>query len=531
MLQVFVLIKPMKKNTLKQLVRKDLLKTESYAPGKSAWDLAQRFDISVENLIKLNANENPYGPSPRARKAITETKFINYYPDGTYKNLREALAQYTNTKPENIVVGSGSDEIIDLLLKLILSEGDSIITTPPSFSMYEIYAKLYKGNVISVPRESDFSLDIPAIKKAFTKKVKAIFICNPNNPTGTITTLKEIEELLQLETLIVVDEAYFEFSNLTAVGLLKKYDNLIILRTFSKWAGLAGLRIGYGIMNPFFAEKLMGIKSPFNVNLLADTTAIATLEDLSFAKKSIQKIVSEKEIMYKKLSQIGFLNIYPSYGNFLFVQLKNKQYKKLKNVFEKNKIAVRFFETGVRITIGTPQQNNKVLKALQEFKPKYAFLDRDGTLIFEPQDTFQIDSIKKLKILDGVIEGLKELNDRGYEFIMISNQNGIGTASFPKANFEAPQNKMLNIFEKNGIKFKEIFICPHLPSDNCNCRKPKAGLVEKFLIKNQIDKDKSFVCGDRLTDKLFAENIGVKFISMKTNGNFYNELKKGGIIA
>lgn len=357
----------MKKNNLTQYIRSDLENTQSYSPGESAWDLAKRFNVSVENLIKLNANENPYGPSPRARKAIKEMMNLNYYPNGIYKKLRQSLSEYTDTKPENIIVGSGSDEIIDLLLKLILSEGDSIITTPPSFSMYEIYAKLYKGNVISVPRKSDFSINVYAIKKVFTKKVKAIFICNPNNPTGTITTLKEIEELLQFETLIIVDEAYFEFSNKTAIKLLKKYPNLIILRTFSKWAGLAGLRIGYGIMNPFFAEKLMGIKSPFNVNLLASVAAIATLEDLSFAKKSIQKIIKEKERMCKELSEMSFLKIYPSFGNFLFLQLKNKQYKKLKNVFEKNKIALRFFETGVRITIGTPKQNNTVLKTLQEF--------------------------------------------------------------------------------------------------------------------------------------------------------------------
>ena len=161
---------------------------------------------------------------------------------------------------------------------------------------------------------------------------------------------------------------------------------------------------------------------------------------------------------------------------------------------------------------------------------KYAFLDRDGTLIFEPLDTFQIDSIEKLKTLDGVIKGLKELKKLGYELLMITNQNGVGTPSFPKANFETPQNKMLKVFRDNGIKFTEIYICPHLPSKNCGCRKPKIGLIKKFLRENEIDKNNSFACGDRTTDKLFAKNIAVKFISMQTNGNFYNALKQGGII-
>lgn len=357
----------MRKINLNQYIRSDLVNNQSYSAGESAWDLAKRFDVSVDDLIKLNANENPYGPSPRARKAIAKAKFINYYPNGTYKKLRQSLARYTNIKPKNIVVGSGSDEIIDLLLKLILAKDDSIITTLPSFSMYEIYAKIYGGNVVSIPRNDDFSLDIPSIKKSVNKKVKVVFICNPNNPTGTLTPLSEIEELLKLNTLIVVDEAYFEFSNITAIELLKKYQNLVVLRTFSKWAGLAGIRMGYGIMNQFFAEKLATIKSPFNVNLSAEVAAIATLEDLSFAKQSIQKIISERKRTYRELSKMDFLKTYTSYGNFLFVQLKNKQYKKLKNVLEKNKIALRFFETGVRITIGKPEQNNKVLRTLKEF--------------------------------------------------------------------------------------------------------------------------------------------------------------------
>lgn len=163
-------------------------------------------------------------------------------------------------------------------------------------------------------------------------------------------------------------------------------------------------------------------------------------------------------------------------------------------------------------------------------KNKYAFLDRDGTLIFEPQDTFKVDSIEKLKILEGVITGLKELIKRKYKLIMITNQDGLGTSLFSQADFEAPQNKMLSIFEENGIKFKRIFICPHLPSDGCGCRKPKIGLVKKFLKDNQIDKNNSFVCGDRSTDKLFAKNIGVKFIPMQTNGDYFKALYKGGVI-
>lgn len=151
---------------------------------------------------------------------------------------------------------------------------------------------------------------------------------------------------------------------------------------------------------------------------------------------------------------------------------------------------------------------------------KYAFLDRDGTLIFEPEDTFQIDSIEKLKILDGVIEGLKKLQKQGFKLVMVTNQNGVGTSSFPTEDFEKPQAKLLEIFKENGIEFERIFVCPHLPEDNCACRKPKIGLVKKFLDESRVDFGGSFVCGDRQTDKEFAENIGIKYVPMECNGTF-----------
>lgn len=151
---------------------------------------------------------------------------------------------------------------------------------------------------------------------------------------------------------------------------------------------------------------------------------------------------------------------------------------------------------------------------------KYAILDRDGTLIFEPQDTFQIDSVEKLEILPGVIQGLKRLANNGYKFVMVSNQDGLGTFSFPLKMFNGPQNKMLKIFKKNGIEFEEIFICPHFEGEDCDCRKPKIGLFIEFLKKAEIDVVKSFVCGDRDSDKKLAENLGLRFVRADLNGDF-----------
>ncbi len=163
-------------------------------------------------------------------------------------------------------------------------------------------------------------------------------------------------------------------------------------------------------------------------------------------------------------------------------------------------------------------------------KKKYAFLDRDGTLIFEPQDTFQIDSLEKLQVLEGAIQGLIELKNQGYGLVMVTNQDGLGTQSFPAADFEIPHQAMLKQFKDAGIHFERIFICPHTSQDHCACRKPKTGLVDSFLAEHSIDRTASFVCGDRDSDRQLADNIGIEFIPTATNSNFYEALKHAGII-
>lgn len=522
------------KNNINQFIRRDIAQMESYIPGTSAEDLASAYKQDIKQLVKLNANENPYGMSPAAKKALQEL-FANYYPRSDYPLLRQALASYTKTIAENIIVGSGSDEIIDLVLRVVLEIEDKVIICPPTFGMYEVSTKLNKGKTVFVERKQDYSLNVPEIlNKCNDKKVKIVFITNPNSPTGNLTPQEDIVKILRTGKLVVVDEAYYEFSKTTSTPLLNKYNNLIIIRTFSKWAGLAGLRIGYAIAESVFVDQFLKIKPPFNVNIAAEKAAIATLGDLSFAKSSIQKIIAERERLYKELKFIYDIQVYKGYGNFIFIQTKKDDYESLKKLFEKNKVALRYYHklnNGIRITVGTPEQNDKVIAVLNQLfnKKKYAFLDRDGTLIFEPLDTFQIDSIEKLKILDGVIKGLKELKRKGYKLIMVTNQDGLGTPSFPKADFEAPQNKFLTLLGNNGITFEKIFICPHLSSKNCGCRKPKTGLVKKFLREIQMDKEDSFVCGDRQTDKDFANNLEIKFIPMQTNGDFYEALEKGGI--
>ncbi len=361
----------MKKITIKKLIRKDLTSINGYVPGTSAQDLAAIYKLDPKDVIKLNANENPYGYSPIVLKTL-DNPWYRFYPPSDYKTLRLNVGKYAGVPPKQIAVGSGSDELIDLFLRIITDTNDSIINCPPTFPMYDDFIKLNKGKVINIKRGKDFSVDIPKIiKTSKQKNVKAIILCNPNNPTGNITSILDIEKLLQTGKIIIVDEAYYEFSKQTALPLINTYPNLVIFRTFSKWAGLAGFRIGYGIMDPFFVNLLLKLKLPFNVNVVAESAVIATLQDLSFTSENIKKIIDGRKKMFQELSLLPKITVYQSYGNCGLVQVKNDIYGKIKKTFEKNKISLRYVDTplipkSIRITIGTPKQNTEIVKILTE---------------------------------------------------------------------------------------------------------------------------------------------------------------------
>jgi histidinol-phosphate aminotransferase len=439
------------------------------------------------------------------------------------------------------MITNGSDQGIDLVFRTFTETGDTVIIPTPSFAMFYQSAQIV-GNKILRPlyAKADLSFPKDVLLGMVKKSVKLIVICNPNNPTGTLVSIDDIEKIAQRarNATILIDEAYFEFSKVTAVPLIKKCPNIIVTRTLSKAFGLPSLRAGYVVALASYINELLKVRGPYDVNMVAFTASLAALDDLKCTEKYVDEIMTQAKPMVEEFFTKNGITFYKSAGNFLLYRPSQKQEEK---ILKENGILVRpqdktNIENTIRLTIGTVDQMKRFIKVYNRVilsksqSKKYAFIDRDGTLIFEPQDTFQIDSLEKLKILDGVIRSLKELISLGYELIMVTNQNGLGTSSFPSANFQAPQNKMLGIFEANGIKFKKIFVCPHLPSKNCGCRKPKIGLVKKFIRENLIDKNKSFVCGDRATDNLFAKNIAVKFIPMQTNGDFYKALVLGGVI-
>ncbi len=268
------------------------MKTASRFESFPAYQPIEPFDVisarlgrPIEDIVKLDANENPYGPAPKARQALAELAFANIYPDPESRALRASLSRFTGTPAEHLLAGSGADELIDLLLRVLLEPGERVLTCPPTFPMYAFDTLLNQGQIVSVPRRPDFSLDLAGIQAAVARhSPKVLFLANPNNPDGSLIPPQVIEELLELPLLLVLDEAYIEFTEtggrlgerLSRIKAVPARQNLVVLRTFSKWAGLAGLRCGYGAFPAWLMPALWKAKQPYNVNVAASTAAIAS---------------------------------------------------------------------------------------------------------------------------------------------------------------------------------------------------------------------------------------------------------------
>jgi histidinol-phosphate aminotransferase len=355
---------------IEKLVRIDMTRFGAYSPCQSPDVIAKKLGIPEKDIIKLDANENPYGCSPKVRQALADYPYLNIYPDAAQTALREELAGYVKLGSEYIVAGNGSDELIDLLLRMFVSPGDEVITTVPTFDMYRFCTQVCCGKVVEVVRSRDFEVDVPAIKAALTARTRLIFITNPNNPTGTLVPREDILELTKIGLPLVIDEAYYEFCGQTAVDLVPRCRNLMVLRTFSKWAGLAGLRVGYGVFTPKIAEILLKIKPPYNVNMAAIVAARESLKDYRYLLGTVEKMKDDRHRLFTKLKQVDFLKPVPSQANFILCEVIKGKADFLKDELEKQGILVRYYKTPllknyIRISVGKPEQTDKIMQALQ----------------------------------------------------------------------------------------------------------------------------------------------------------------------
>lgn len=360
-----------KEKGIERFVRPALTGFKGYSACKSPDATARKLGITVESVVKLDANENNYGPSPKVARALKEFNAYHIYPDAAQTELRQLLAEYTGMPAEQIVAGSGSDQLIDLLVKLFAGPGDEIINMVPSFAMYRFYADLNGATVVEVPRDADFHIDVAAIQKAVTPKTKLIFLANPNNPTGTITSREDILALAQTGLPLVVDEAYYEFTGESSIPMMAGYPNIMVLRTFSKWAGLAGLRVGYGVFPLRIANYLHGIRDPYNVNVAALAAVRASFQDMGYLMRNVKKIIAERERLFKEFKCIEWLKPYPSASNFILCDVLKGKAKDLQQKLEDKGILVRYYaevrlSNCLRFSVGKPDEDDILLAALRE---------------------------------------------------------------------------------------------------------------------------------------------------------------------
>ncbi len=347
---------------------------EKIPPYKAARSVATlKREYGLEKITKLAANENTLGFSQKVFEAIKKAN--SQYPDGSAFELRKRLSDKLGVTADNIVLGNGSFELIYLAAIAYLERGDETIGAVPSFGWYKSVTQILGATYTGVPVR-DFHVDLNAIASSVSKKTKIIWLCNPNNPTGTIFTASELESFLSKirnDILVILDEAYVDFVSEPdfpdSIALLKKHDNIAIFRTFSKLEGLASFRIGYAIGSTDFVSIINKIRIPSNVNMLAQLAALASIDDGDFKKKTLENAKTQKEFYYKEFKRLGFSYV-PSNTNFIFFDIGQPSSEIVEKILKKGFLvrggAEYGFPTMIRLTIGTPEENRGFLKVLED---------------------------------------------------------------------------------------------------------------------------------------------------------------------
>jgi histidinol-phosphate aminotransferase len=360
----------------KSLIRKGILDLKPYIPGKPIEEVKR--ELGLKEVIKLASNETSVGPSPLAREAIKkEIENIYLYPEGSSRLLREKIAHKLNLDKEMIIIGNGEDDIIDLIGMAFINDGDEVITGEITFPAYETTTKIMGGKLILI-KLKDFRFDLEKIAQRINEKTKIVFLCNPNNPTGTIVDKEAVDKFIKQvpgDVVIVFDEAYYDYvedqNYPNSLSYVLEEKNVIILRTFSKIAGIAGVRVGYGIAKHELIGYLNRVVNPFTTNRLAQVAALASLDDEEHRKKVLRSNQEGKKYLCRELKQLGLFYT-ASEANFLFIDLKEDSEVIFEKLLRKG-VIIRPGETWgcpnfIRVTIGTAYENKKFIQALGEVR-------------------------------------------------------------------------------------------------------------------------------------------------------------------
>jgi histidinol-phosphate aminotransferase len=349
---------------------------ESYAPEKTIENVARQYGLSPADVVKLNFNENLY--MPRARlvallKEVAEECDIRLYPQEEEEKLREAIVKYLRLQHGCVAVGNSSDEVLDRITRLFLERGDKAVTFAPTFSVFGYCVKYQGAEYVAVPLRKGFTLDVKAMRAAFTPDAKLLYLCSPNNPTGNQFGQAEVEALIEeFAGIVMVDEAYGEYADYSVVPLIDKYENLVVLRTFSKAFGLAGLRLGYAVANPMLANAVNKIPAPYAINTVTLTMGRKLLENVGVVREAVAALKAERGKLINELNEIRGVEAFDSRANFVLFNTSKPYEDVYVNLLKRGVIIKKLgklleYENCLRATVGLPEMNAKLLNGLREY--------------------------------------------------------------------------------------------------------------------------------------------------------------------
>lgn len=346
------------------LVRPEILELDSPVPEDSTKTKAP------EEALKLDANENLYGCSVRVQEILASFDHYHLYPDLRQESLRARLEEYTGLKQERIWLANGVGELIDLLMRVFVRPDDEVILCPPTVQFYRFYAGLAGAKLVEVARHPQtFEVQTDLVLQAVSARTKLILIGSPANPTGNVTTSAELIKLLESKAIVVVDESFYEFAGISAASLVGEFDNLVVLRSFSHWAGLAGLRIGYGLFPESILKHLGKLRAISQLNAAQLIAAEAVLEDTQYYKSVLNWLKTERGRLFRQLRKLNFLQPYPSQANFILCQVLRGDSVAIKKRLEREDIYIKSIQNAelpnhLRISVGRPEDTDRLMRSL-----------------------------------------------------------------------------------------------------------------------------------------------------------------------
>ncbi|MCW4046411.1 MAG: histidinol-phosphate transaminase [Candidatus Bathyarchaeota archaeon] len=349
---------------------------ESYAPEKTIENVAKQYGLSPADVVKLNFNENLYMPREKLvalLKEVADECDLRLYPQEEEEKLREAIGEYLKLPQACVAVGNSSDEVMDRIIRLFLERGDRAVTFAPTFSVFRYSVKYQGAEYVAVPLREGFTLDVEAMRAAFTPETKLLYLCSPNNPTGNQFEQDAVEALIEdFPGLVMVDEAYGEYADYSVVPLIDKYENLVVLRTFSKAFGLAGLRLGYAVANPLLANAVNKIPAPYAINVVSLTMGRKLLENANVVREAVAALKTERGKLINRLNEIRGVEAFDSRTNFVLFNTAKPYEDVYVNMLKRGLILKKLgkllmYENCLRATVGLPEMNAKLLNALNEY--------------------------------------------------------------------------------------------------------------------------------------------------------------------